>query len=160
MCLNWLLVKIGAHASTPVEAVTADRPIVSFLGDLNLGQPAQRLQAPLKGSDWVQAANADKLYSAVDLMELAAGTDGVVYVAHDARLPRPDWLRRQFKPTELGLTVNGQKMSVFGRRVRNGESLTLGSNTEDRRLKSSNMYIVFMNRDDLAYRASRENASR
>jgi len=112
------------------------------------------LPTPLKGSDWVQAANADKLYSAADLMELAAGVDGVVYVAHDERLPRPDWLQRQFKPTELRLTVNGQNMNVFERRVRNGESLTLGSNTEDRRLKSSNMYIVFLNRTEGASRAS------
>ena len=50
----------------------------------------------------------------------------------------------QFQPTEMRLTVNGQAMNVFERRVRNGESLTLGSNTEDRRLKSSNMYIVFV----------------
>ena len=113
------------------------------------------LPAPLKGSDWVQAANADKLYSAVDLMELAAGVDGVVYVAHDGRLPRPDWLQRQFKPCEFRVTVNGQEMNLYERSVRKGESLTLGSNTEDRRLKSSNMYIVFMNRAELGYHASR-----
>jgi len=125
------------------EKIYADRDFV-FTG----------LPAPLKGSDWVQAANADQLYSAVDLMELAAGVDGVVYVAHDRRLPRPDWLQRQFKPTELHLTVNGQNMNVFERRVRNGESLTLGSNTEDRRFTPSNMYIVFVNRAEAAPRAS------
>ncbi len=116
------------------------------------------LPAPLKGSDWVQAANADKLYSAVDLMELAAGVDGVIYVAHDERLPHPDWLQRQFESTELHLTVNGQSMKVFEHRVRNGESLTLGSNNEDRRLKSSNMYVVFINRVGMPYRTSRLDA--
>ena len=112
------------------------------------------LPAPLKGSDWVQAANADKLYSAADLMELAAGVDGVVYVAHDERLPRPDWLQRNFKSTDLRLTVNSQTMNIFERRVRSGESLTLGSNTEDRRLKASNMYIVFVTRAEAGSRAS------
>jgi beta-galactosidase len=112
------------------------------------------LPAPLKGSDWVQAANADKLYSAVDLMELAASVEGVVYVAHDGRLPRPDWLQRLFKPTDLRLSVNGQSMNVFERHVRGGESLTLGSNTEDRRLKASNMYIIFVNRAEGSSRAS------
>ena len=94
----------------------------------------------------MQAANADKLYSAVDLMDLAVSGDGIVYVAHDERLPRPDWLQQQFKPTEFRLTVNGQTMKVFERRVRSGESVTLGANTADRRLKSSNMYVVFVNR--------------
>jgi beta-galactosidase len=112
------------------------------------------LPGALRGSDWVQAANADKLYSAVDLMELAAAVDGIVYVAHDERLSHPDWLQRQFQPTDLRVTVNGQGMRVFERRVRNGESLTLGSNTEDRRQKSSNMYIVFVNSAERATRAS------
>jgi hypothetical protein len=69
-------------------------------------------------------------------------------------LPRPDWLQRQFKPTELRLTINGQNMNVFERRVRSGESLTLGSNTEGPRRNPSNMYIVFVNRADAAPRAS------
>jgi len=98
----------------------------------------------LRGSDWVQAANADKLYSAVDLIELASGTETVIYIAHDDRLPRPDWLQRQFKPTDASITVQGKTMKVFERPVHGGESLTLGSNTEDRKLKSCNMYVVFV----------------
>jgi len=104
------------------------------------------LPEPLKGSDWVQTANADKLYNAVDLIDLAVHGDGVVYVAHDDRLPCPEWLQRQFKATDLRVAVNGQSMTVFERRIRDGESLTLGSNTEDRRLKSCNMYLVFVKR--------------
>jgi beta-galactosidase len=104
------------------------------------------LPAPLLGSDWVQTANADKLYSAADLMEMAAGVDGVVYVAHDGRLPKPQWLQQQFQATEFSLAINGQPMKVFQHRIRTGESLTLGSNAEDRRLKSCNMYIVFVKR--------------
>jgi beta-galactosidase len=104
------------------------------------------LPGPLKGSDWVQGANADKLYGAADLMELGAGVEGTVYVALDGRLPQPEWLQRQFKSTELRLTVNGQRMTVFEHRVHSGESLTLGSNAQKRPLKASNMYIVFVNR--------------
>ena len=102
------------------------------------------LPGPLQGSDWIQTANADKLYSAVDLMDLAVDAESIVYVAHDERLPRPDWLGHQFKPLELRLAVNGHPMQLFMRRVGRGESLTLGSNTEDRQLKSCNMYIVFV----------------
>jgi beta-galactosidase len=102
------------------------------------------LPEPLKGSDWIQTANADKLYSAVDLMDLAVHTESVIYIAHDERLPRPDWLQQQFKPLDVRFAVNGQPMKVFERRVSGGESLTLGSNTDGLRLKSCNMYIVFV----------------
>jgi beta-galactosidase len=98
----------------------------------------------LRESDWVQAASADKLYSAVDLMDLSVNSDGIVYVAHDERLPQPDWLQKQFEPAEFSLAVNGQPMRVFERRVRSGETVTLGANTSDRRLKSCNMYVVFV----------------
>ncbi len=111
------------------------------------------LPEPLKGCDWVQAANADKLYSAVDLMELAASADSIVYIAHDDRLPRPDWLQRQFKPSKLSLAIDGRSMKLFERSVRGGESLTLGSNAEDRSLKSCNMYIVFVKRGENGIRA-------
>jgi beta-galactosidase len=98
----------------------------------------------LKGSDWIQTANADKLYSAADLIELAPGEDSVIYIAHDDRLPRPTWLQQLFTPTEASLAVEGKAMKLFERHVHGGESLTLGSNTEDRRLKSCNMYLVFV----------------
>jgi len=98
----------------------------------------------LKGCDWVQTANADKLYSAVDLMELAAGADSTIYIAHDDRVPRPDWLQRQFKATQISLAFQGKPMRLFERQVRSGESLTLGANAEDRRYSSCNMYVVFV----------------
>jgi beta-galactosidase len=98
----------------------------------------------LKGSDWIQTANADKLYGAADLIEVAPGGDCIIYVAHDDRLPRPAWLQQLFTPTETSLAVEGKSMKIFERHVHSGESLTLGSNTEDRRLKSCNMYVVFV----------------
>jgi beta-galactosidase len=108
------------------------------------------LTAPLKGSDWVQTANADKLFSAVDLIELAPNTESIVYIAHDDRLPRPDWLQRAFKPTETTLVIGGNSMTLFERPAQPGESLTLGSNTENRTLKSCIMYLVFVTRSQLA----------
>jgi beta-galactosidase len=112
------------------------------------------LPAALAGSDWVQTANADKLYSAVDLLDFSLKADGMVYVAHDGRLPVPDWLQQQFAATEMTLMVNGQEMKVFSRRVRSGESLTLGSNADNSKLKSCNMYLVFVKHDDGLLHAS------
>jgi beta-galactosidase len=109
-----------------------------------------RLPGLLQGCDWIQTANADKLYNAVDLIEVAAGEDSVVYIAHDDRLPRPAWLQRLFTATEASLEVQGKMMKLFERRVHGGESLTLGSNTEDGRLKSCNMYVVFVKAVEVA----------
>ncbi len=136
-------VQVQADAKDGVK-IYADRDFV-FAG----------LPAVLQGSDWVQTANADKLYSAVDLLDFAMKVDGVVYVAYDDRLPRPDWLQRRFSPTAWSLPVNGQPMKIYECRVRSGESLTLGSNTDNRQLKSCNMYIVFLKRAGSAIQASR-----
>jgi len=111
------------------------------------------LPATLKDSDWVQTANEDKLYSAVDLMELTAEGDSVIYIAHDDRLPRPEWLQQQFKTIEDSLAIDGKSMTLFERRVQKGESLTLGSNAEDRRIKACNMYVVFVKSAGLGQRA-------
>ena len=113
------------------------------------------LPGALAGSDWIQAANADKLYSAVDLLDLSLNVDGEVYIAHDARLPEPDWLQRQFDPTEMTLEVDHETMKIYVRRVRSGESLTLGSNTENQRLDSCNMYVVFIKNGSQPVEASR-----
>lgn len=102
------------------------------------------LPEPLQGSDWVQTANADKLYSAEDLIDMVVRSESIIYVAHDDRLPRPDWLQQQFKALNTSVAVNGQTMKLFERQLHPGESLTLGANAEDRRLKSCNMYIVFV----------------
>jgi hypothetical protein len=112
------------------------------------------LPPALAGSDWVQTANADKLYSAVDLLNFSLRMDAVVYVAHDPRLPAPDWLLRLFTPTKMTLAVDGTPLKIYERRVRGGESITFGSNTENGRPKSGNMYIVFVKGADRSLHAT------
>ena len=111
---------------------------------MNIDSPFAALPAALIGADWVQADNRDALYSAVDLMELAVASDSVVWIAHDNRLPRPAWLTRQFEPTQLSLTVAGQKMKLYHHNAKAGESLTLGANTENTSITEGNMYLVFV----------------
>ena len=113
------------------------------------------LPAALAGSDWIQTATADKFYSAADLLDFAMKSNGMVYVAYDNRLPAPDWLQRQFRPTDITFLVNGQPMKIFARSVHGGESLTLGSNAESSKLKSCNMYIVFLKDGLGTYQVSR-----
>jgi len=111
-----------------------------------LDQPYSFHQLPgeLLGADWVQAANADKFFSAVDLMEIAVESGTLISVAHDDRLPRPAWLTRLFEPTNTSLDIEGQAMKIFQRRAKNSESLTFGSNLEDSKMPACHMYVVFI----------------
>lgn len=109
------------------------------------------LPESLRGSDYILAANADKHYSAVDLMEMAVASGAMVFLAHDDRLPRPGWLVRQFRPTDLRLTVEGYSMSVFKYQVGADESLTLGANTDGGATKSGHMYLVFVTAPRMGY---------
>jgi hypothetical protein len=103
------------------------------------------LPAVLKGADYILGANADRLYNAVDLMEIAVKAGTIVLVAHDGRLDRPGWLTRAFEPTNSILTLDGQPMRIFRHRAARDESLTLGANTENVGATSCLMYIVFVN---------------
>ena len=115
----------------------------------------QDLPNELLGADWVQAADADRLYSAADLMQIVVKAGTTVYVAHDDRLTLPDWLQRQFRATKLSLAVGGQTMKIFKRKPQSEESLTLGSNTDGSPVQPGNMYVVFLKRVGSALNASR-----
>jgi beta-galactosidase len=104
----------------------------------------KKLPGELIGADWVQTANADKFFPAMDLMEISVESGTVVSVAHDDRLPRPGWLIRLFQPTNLSLEIEGQPMRIFQRRTKASESLTLGANIENSKMQACNMYVVFI----------------
>lgn len=106
--------------------------------------PLRDLPPRLSGADLVRAPNADALYSAEDFIDFSVSAPVVVTIAHDDRLPVPAWLLRNFNATKDKLTVLGQAMTLYTRRVTRGSSLTLGSNTEDSSVKIGLMYIVFV----------------
>jgi len=103
------------------------------------------LPASLTGADYVQAAQADKFYSAVDLMELAVPANSVVSIAHDNRLPHPNWLTGAFEETDLTVSVGGYPMQVFQYHTQRETSLTLGSNAEPGG-RDGNMYLVMISK--------------
>ncbi len=112
---------------------------------VNVDSPFAALPAPLQGADWVQVDNRDAFYSAVDLMELAVIPGSTIWIAHDNDLPRPAWLVKQFKRSDQAITVLGRKMNLFRREASADESLTLGANTEDTRIREGNLFLVFVN---------------
>ncbi|MDE3167966.1 MAG: DUF4982 domain-containing protein [Acidobacteriota bacterium] len=99
------------------------------------------LPAALEGADYVQTAQRDSSYSAVDLMEVAVKAGSAVWVAWDERIVKPGWLTGQFQPTELSLSIAGRAMKLYRRDVSRAESLTLGSNSE-KAAPQANMYLV------------------
>ena len=102
------------------------------------------LPAALRGAEYVQAALGDRLYSAVDLMEIAVRAGATVWIAWDERLAEPAWLAAKFQATELGFAIAGRGMRLYRHQAAQAESLTLGSNTENAVAKDANMYVVFV----------------
>lgn len=105
--------------------------------------PFQALPAGLRGADWVQVADRDALYHAVDLMELAVAAGTRVTIAHDDRLPRPPWLLDQFAASGAALEIAGVRFSLFQRDFATPTGLTFGPNTEDTSAREGAMYLVF-----------------
>jgi len=130
----------GTVRNAHVESGVRDGKNVYVDRDIAFGG----LPADLTGAEWVQAAESEALYSALDFMVVAVPAGATVTVAHDDRLPRPTWLRGQFEATGRRIVVAGQPMSLFVRHSAAAESLTLGSNTEATGFKEANMYIVFV----------------
>jgi beta-galactosidase len=131
--------------SGPAQGVRVDR-------DTQAGEriytdsdaPFEDLPPELVGADDVQTAQADRLYKAVDLIEITVKPGSVVWIAHDAALPRPRWLTDQFEATDVKWTADGRPMTLFRRASPRGESLTLGSNVEVAGEMPGNMYVVFV----------------
>jgi len=65
-------------------------------------------------------------------------------LAHDARLPRPDWLVNQFKAKEVSVMVEGKPMTVFQHQAESEEIVTLGPNVLVPDGRSCYMYLVFV----------------
>jgi len=130
----------GPASSVHVEA-DAENGKVLFV-DATLR--ADELPAELKGADYVQASQADRLYHAVDLMEVAVKPGATVWIAHDDRLARPAWLTQRFRPSDLCVTLDGHPMHLFRHKAEGAESLTLGSNVERASGQPANMYLVFV----------------
>jgi beta-galactosidase len=111
---------------------------------VDIDSPLADLPAILQGADWVQAANRDASYHAVDFMELTVTAGSTVYIAHDDRLPRPAWLVKDYYPTHGELVVLGRNMMLFAREVPAEAGLTLGPNSDSGTHEDANMYIVFV----------------
>lgn len=104
----------------------------------------QFLSEKLVGSDYIQVANDETNYKALDLIHFTVKKDAFVLIAHDDRLSRPDWLVEEFEQTGNKILVHDTGHTVFKKWVDSGTTLTLGGNQDESNIENSNMYIVFV----------------
>ena len=83
------------------------------------------LPQALRGADWIQAADGDWRYSALDFIQMSVPAGATVWVAHDDRLPVPGWISAQYRPQGEELRISGHRMTLFSHRAEQAESLTL-----------------------------------
>jgi beta-galactosidase len=96
----------------------------------------------LEGADYTLLPNDEKLYEALDLINFRVAVAGTLYIAHDDRLTRPQWLLDSFKKTSHKIKINHTSLTLFSKKMHKNESITLGSNRE-KGATACTMYVVF-----------------
>ncbi len=95
----------------------------------------------LLNAEYIQFANADKGYLAVDLVNFIAKKDIDVFVFRLSTLPDIDWITNEFTKTEHIVTGTNNKIyNVYKKSVTKGNAVTLGSNADTG--TSGDMYVV------------------
>ncbi|WP_089382867.1 glycoside hydrolase family 2 protein [Lutibacter agarilyticus] len=96
----------------------------------------------LRGAEYIRTPDSDKGYWARDLLQFIAGVDMDIYVLHDDRVARPEFLVEDFKDTGDDLKIADVTMSIFKRTVKAGESIVMAGNSDGDIPKESRMYTV------------------
>jgi len=98
----------------------------------------------LNGAEFICWPNDLKMTDSGYPLSFSVTTNGTIYVAHDDRLKRPDWLINGFSVSDFSIVINGAKLSVFEKKVSKDENIKLGANqaTSPTTSQSTN-YVVF-----------------
>ncbi len=95
-----------------------------------------------KGGECLLLPNADWNYSAVDLLQFESKQNATLYILHDTRLPKESWLEAGFERTGKQYAIGQHHWDVYQRKVSKGESVLIGSNTEDSGPKRWMMVLI------------------
>ncbi|MDW5288115.1 glycoside hydrolase family 2 protein [Formosa sp. PL04] len=96
----------------------------------------------LRGAEYIRTPDSDKRYWARDQLQFIAGVDMDIYVGHDDRVSRPDFLLKDYKDTGDDVKLGGVTMSLFKRTAKAGESIIMAGNSDGDAPKECRMYIV------------------
>jgi len=95
-----------------------------------------------KGGECILLPNADWNYPAVDLLQFESKQNATLYLLHDARLPKEGWLEGAWEQTDQQFIVAQHHWDIYQRQVSQGESVLLGSNTEEKGDKRWMMVLI------------------
>ncbi|MFD2727644.1 glycoside hydrolase family 2 protein [Hyunsoonleella rubra] len=96
----------------------------------------------LVGSEYIRTPNSDKGYWARDQLQFIAGQKMHIYVLHDDRVPRPEFLLEDFKDTKDNIKLDEAVMSLFHRVAEAGESIIMAGNSDGDVPEDAKMYTV------------------
>jgi len=103
-----------------------------------------KVPSELEGAEFICWPNGLKGTVNDGILSFTVNTDGIIYVAHDNRLLRPDWLKNEFTATTINILVNDAQMTLFEKKVKKDELIKTGGNQVNGTVTSqSTNYIVF-----------------
>ena len=103
----------------------------------------KEVPAMLAKGEQIMLPSADWNYSAVDLLQFSVKKRVTVYVAHDVRLPKLDWLKEDFSDTGETLKIGEHEWNLYQQEAKGGDSVLIGSNAELPPGETFNMMMVF-----------------
>jgi beta-galactosidase len=99
--------------------------------------------ARLAKGEQIMLPAADWNYSAVDLLQFSVKKRVTIYVAHDVRLPKLNWLKQGFSDTGETLKIGEHEWNLYQKKVNAKDSVLIGSNAELPSGETFNMMMVF-----------------
>lgn len=96
----------------------------------------------LRTAEYIRTPNSDKGYWARDQLQFIAGADMEIYVGHDDRVARPEFIIQDYTDTGDDINLGGVKMSLFKRSVKEGTSIIMAGNSDSAVSDSTRMYVV------------------
>lgn len=96
----------------------------------------------LRGAEYIRTPNSDSAYWARDQLQFIAGADMNIWVGHDDRVDRPEFLLEDYEDTGDDINLANVKISLFKRTVKKGTSVIMAGNSDRGVPENSRMYVV------------------
>ncbi len=100
--------------------------------------------AEIANAEYVVWKNDYKNYTSNPMLTFSLQTDCKVYIAHDDRLIRPDWLVNKYTKTDLSIAVNDTRLTLFEASFKKDDVVSCGVNHTQGNLNTSTQYLVFV----------------
>jgi alpha-L-fucosidase 2 len=101
--------------------------------------------------EFIRWSNNMKSHNEDILATLKTNADGRVFIAHDNRIQKPDWLKNKYKATAIQFYVNDALMTLYYKEVKSQTLIELGPNQiPGTETGSSTQYVVFFRKGSVS----------